>query len=135
MGFFDRPAGPEALRLVLPEGRLDWEALVNLHETRLVLTREVSGPVDCHPLVREHFAGVMRETAGKAFRAGHGRLYEYYSKVGKRLPDTLEEMAPLFYAVYHGCQAGRHQEALVEVYHNRVAAGSRGEDARIVAES
>ena len=29
---------------------------------------------------------------------------------------TLEEMAPLFLAVAHGCHAGRHQEALDKVY-------------------
>src|ERR1019366_8577594 len=35
-------------------------------------------------------------------------------------PDTLEEMAPLFYAVYHGCRAGQHQAALDDVYHGRI---------------
>jgi len=38
----------------------------------------------------------------------------------KKLPDTLEEMEPLFAAVAHGCKAGRHQEALYDVYFERV---------------
>ena len=35
-------------------------------------------------------------------------------------PDSLAEMAPLFQAVHHGCQAGRRQEALDEVYNDRI---------------
>ena len=48
----------------------------------------------------------------EAWRAGHGRLYEHLRDSAKALPDTLSEMAPLFQAMHHGCQAGRHQEAL-----------------------
>ncbi|MEZ5357124.1 MAG: toll/interleukin-1 receptor domain-containing protein [Bryobacteraceae bacterium] len=121
--YFDRPADPEALRLVLPEGRLDREALGNLHEARLASTGNPAEPVACHPLVRDHFAAVMRETAPDAFRAGHQRLYEYYARQGKDLPETLEEMTPLFHAIYHGCQAGRHSEVGQTVYGERVLRG------------
>src|SRR5262249_40009306 len=34
------------------------------------------------------------------------------------------EMAPLYAAVVHGCQAGRHQETLDEVYRKRILRGS-----------
>ena len=37
--------------------------------------------------------------------------------------DTTEEMAPLFAAVLHGCAAGRHQEAVKEVYRRRIQRG------------
>jgi tetratricopeptide (TPR) repeat protein len=40
-----------------------------------------------------------------------------------RAQNTLEEMTPLFYAVYHGCQAGKHQEALGAVYYDRIQRG------------
>jgi tetratricopeptide (TPR) repeat protein len=50
-------------------------------------------------------------------------LYEYYKSAAKELPDTLEEMAPLFAAVMHGCQAGRHEKALDEVYWKRITRG------------
>ncbi|MBK8561910.1 MAG: hypothetical protein IPN76_00760 [Saprospiraceae bacterium] len=36
------------------------------------------------------------------------------------MPDTLEEMEPLFLAVRHGCGAGLHQEAINEVYWKRI---------------
>jgi tetratricopeptide (TPR) repeat protein len=121
LAYFDRPAEQTALKLVLPAmPDLKYKAALNrLRAARLVLTKDPAAPLDCHPLIREHFADVMRETAPDAFRDGHSRLYEYYSRQAPELPDTLEEMAPLFYAVYHGCQAGRHQEALDEVYFAR----------------
>jgi hypothetical protein len=90
--------------------------LKRLYDARLVLTADPARPLDCHPLVREHFAA-------QAAHEGHARLYEYYKKQAPQLPDTLEEMTPLFYAVYHGCQAGQHQAALDEVYYSRIDRG------------
>ena len=106
LGHFDRPAEPEALKLVMPamEDRKYRAALNRLHDARLILTTDPAQPLDCHPLVREHFAG-------QATREGHARLYEHYQKQAPHRPDTLEEMTPLFYAVYHGCRAGQHQAA------------------------
>lgn len=118
LGYFDRPAEPEALKLVLPsmENRKYLAALRNLGHARLVLTSDPAQPLDCHPLVREHFAA-------KATRGGHARLYDYYSKQAPHLPETIEEMTPLFYAVYHGCQAQRHQEVVQDVYFSRILRG------------
>lgn len=118
LGYFDRPAEPEALKLVLPkmDDRKYRAALKRLRDARLVLTADPAKPLDCHPLVREHFAA-------EATREGHTRLYEHYTKQVPHQPDTLEEMAPLFYAVYHGCQAGRHQAAVSEVYRDRILRG------------
>ena len=33
---------------------------------------------------------------------------------------TLADLAPLYHAIAHGCRAGRHQEALGDVYRNRI---------------
>jgi tetratricopeptide (TPR) repeat protein len=118
LGYFDRPAEPEALKLVLPtmEDRKYRAALRRLREARLILTTDPGQPLDCHPLVREHFSA-------EATQEGHARLYEHYKKQAVHRPDTLEEMAPLFYAVYHGCKAGQHQEALDDVYRDRILRG------------
>ncbi|HUT93563.1 MAG TPA: TIR domain-containing protein [Thermoguttaceae bacterium] len=138
LGLFDRPAEPGALRALRREppiaGLTDriagldqqgWqEALVRLRHARLVLEPDDCDrqALDAHPLVREHFGEKLREEDGAAWRAGHDRLFEYYRGEGctKELPDTLEEMAPLFAAVQHGCAAGRHQEALEEVFWARI---------------
>ena len=119
LGYFDRPAEPAALQLVLPDmpSLKDKAALKRLRELRLVLDDDGSTDLDCHPLIREHFAQY-------ATQEGHARLYEHYQKQAPEKPDTLAEMTPLFYAIYHGCQAGRHPEARVKVYRDRVRRGN-----------
>ena len=94
----------------------------NLRDLRLLAAADEGDPdtLDCHPLLREHFGEQLQASNPKAWREAHSRLYEYYKTHAKELPDTLEEMAPLFAAVAHGCLAGRHQEALDEVYWRRI---------------
>jgi tetratricopeptide (TPR) repeat protein len=119
LGYFDRPAELAALKLVLPkmDDHKYRAALNRLRDARLILTTDPMKPLDCHPLVREHFAA-------EATRASHARLYEHYKKQAPYRPDTLEEMTPLFYAVYHGCQAGRHAECRRDVYRERILRGN-----------
>ena len=113
LGLFDRPADKGALKILRKLSARAWaEALENLKDARLVEYEDLDGPLDCHPLIREHFAEEYRTSKPEEFRAAQAQLYEYYSKLAPELPDTLEGMEPLFHAVYHGCQAGRHLEAL-----------------------
>ena len=118
LGYFDRPAEPAALKLVLPplEDRQYRAALKRLHNSRLILCKDPTHDIDCHPLCREHFA---REST----RDGHARLFDYYKGQAAHRPCSLEEMTPLFHAVYHGCRAERHQGALFEVYYERILHG------------
>ena len=77
--------------------------------------------LDCHPLIRAYFARQLQNSAPKAWRTAHSKLYEYYKNLPSTdQPDTLEEMQPLFRAVAHGCVAGRHQRALDDVYWSRI---------------
>jgi tetratricopeptide (TPR) repeat protein len=118
LGYFNRPAESAALRLV--RAKVDYRryqaALKRLHGARLILTKDPAQAIDCHPLVREYFEA-------QAIPEGHARLYEHYAKEAPRRPDTLVEMTPLFYAVYHGCKAGRHQATLDDVYRDRILRG------------
>ena len=75
--------------------------------------------LDTRPLVREHFGNQLKAEYPEAWREANNRLYEYYKASAKKYPDTLEEMAPLFAAVMHGCQAGKHQEAW-SIYYSRI---------------
>jgi nucleoside phosphorylase/tetratricopeptide (TPR) repeat protein len=136
LGLFDRPAdggaiaalraAPAILNLTehvqgLSEAR--WLQLVNkLRRVRLIALESKHHPdtLDAHPLVREHFGQQLAHEYPQAWREAHSRLYEYYKSSTKELPDTIEEMAPLYAAVTHGCQAGRHQEAYGEVYRRRI---------------
>jgi tetratricopeptide (TPR) repeat protein len=140
MGLFDRPAAGGALQALraeppIPElteslhtlSHADWQfAVADLRKARLLAEADPASPdtLDCHPLVREHFGEKLAREHPEAWRKAHGRLYEYYKAQAPDLPDTLEEMLPLYAAVTHGCRAGRHQEAFTEVYERRVLRGN-----------
>ena len=140
LGMFSSPANKEeiaAVRAAPPIPGLTehlenisdaaWLQVVNhLRRMKLILPESSHRPdtLDAHPLVREHFGEQLKEANPAAWREGNNRLYEYYKVVAKELPDTLQEMAPLFAAVIHGCQAGRHQEAYDDVYRKRIRRGN-----------
>jgi tetratricopeptide (TPR) repeat protein len=123
-------AAPPIPGLTEHAGRLseaDWlRLLARLRRLKLIAPEGHHRPdvVDAHPLVREHFGEQLRREALAAWREAHGRLYEHYKSAAKEFPDTIEEMAPLYAAVAHGCRASRHQDALDEVYWRRIQRGN-----------
>lgn len=134
LGLFDRPVSPGAVQC-LKEAQIpgltdqlgsdaDWcYAIDDLREQRLLNAPNPDYPdnLDCHPLIREYFGGQLQTQQPQAWQQAHERLYDYYKALPKNpLPDTLEEMQPLFSAVAHGCAAGLHQQALDEVYWPRI---------------
>jgi tetratricopeptide (TPR) repeat protein len=129
LGLFDRPAdgGAVARLRKLPYFAMSetaWRfALENLHEARLIYEVAKDGTMDCHPLIREHFAAEAERSHPDVFKEAHSWLYEHYSVQAPHRPDTLAEMTPLFYAVYHGCMAGRHQGTRDDVYRDRIHRG------------
>ncbi len=87
-------------------------------------TPEHPDSLDCHPLLREYFSKRLQNQQPQVWQQAHRQLYEYYKAVpAKELPDTLEEMQPLFAAVTHGCAAGLHQLVIDEVYWPRIKRG------------
>jgi tetratricopeptide (TPR) repeat protein len=140
LGLFDRPADKGAIKAITDApviagltdhlqdlSREKWKrALKHLNQARLIADRDpyAADTLDCHPLLREYFGEQLRTSNPKAWREAHSRLYEYYKTSVKELPDTLEEMAPLFAAVAHGCQSGQHQEVYDEVYRKRTRRGN-----------
>ena len=146
LGLFDRPAQPKALAALRAKpaipglteplvdlGEEDWQlALSNLREHGLLLPADPHQPgtLDAHPLVRVYFQEDLQACRPEAWEAGNLRLYEHLQKEAPDLPDTLEEMEPLFTTVIHGCRAGRQQEALDEVYWQRIRRGAEMYDTR-----
>lgn len=136
LGLFDRPVLADALdALKAPPpipgltselqglSSADWqEALANLRDARLLAPADPEQPdtLDCHPLIREYFGERLKEENSESWREAHSRIYEYYKTQAPEFPETLEAMLPLYAAVAHGCRAGRHQEALNEVYRHRI---------------
>ena len=102
----------------------DWQRTLNhLRELRLIAEKDDHNvdTLDCHPLIREHFGEKLEQKNTNGWIQAHARLYDYYKNLPeKEFPDTLEEMEPLFAAVMHGCLAGKHQEAMDNVFFNRI---------------
>lgn len=139
LGLFDRPAELDAVDAVrrppaiagltdqlqnLTEGK--WlEVLENLRQHKLLAprSRHQFDTLDCHPLVREYFDEKLKAGNVAAWKEAHSRLYEYYKSAAKEYPETIEEMAPLYAAVGHGCYANYYQQAYSEVYRKRIVAG------------
>ena len=143
VGLFDRPASADCLTALragpaipgLTDALVDlsddqWRrAIARLREARLLAPVDPSDPesLDAHPLVREWFGERLRTTDEAGWKEAHSRLYDHLRDTtheGER--PTLAGLAPLYHAIAHGCRAGRHQEALDEVYVNRIC--RRGSD-------
>ena len=58
--------------------------------------------------------------------AGHNVLFEHISRHSEEQPKTAAELAPLYAAVHHGCQAGQHEDAFNTVYWPRIHQRSEG---------
>src|SRR5262249_22632336 len=140
-GLFDRPAPDDevaALRaepaiVVLTDAlsglrRDAWnEAVTALRDVGLLsggAETEDGERLGAHPLVREDFGGQLLRDQPEAWREGHRRLYEHLKGKAKPLPETIEEMAPLYAAVVHGCLAGKNREAEMEVHRRRIRRGN-----------
>jgi tetratricopeptide (TPR) repeat protein len=136
MGLFDKPADEgaiEALKSKQIKGltselkdisKADWKfAIENLKNLGFLQKEEKR--LDCHPLIREYFGEKLQKENKKAWIKAHTVLYKYYKALPKKKqPDTIEEMEPLFAAVSHGCFAGKHEEALYDVYWERIRRGN-----------
>ncbi len=140
LGLFDRPAVKEAVEVLIKAPAIkglterlqhlsnrEWQLTLNhLSELRLIADKDKNNPgtIDCHPLIREHFGEKLEKQNPDGWREAHERLYDYYKKLPEKdLPDTLEEMEPLFAAVMHGCLAGKPLEAGNEIYWKRIKRG------------
>jgi len=135
VGLFDRPrprrpwlpCGPDRRsgidRALVDLSEEEWQWVVSsLREHGFLLPADPQQPgvLDAHPLVRVYFQEELEKERPEAWQEGNLRLYEHLKKAAPELPETLEAMEPLFTAVVHGCRAGRHQEALYEVFQRRI---------------
>lgn len=137
LGLFDRPADRASMDALLKGSSVRGLTLhirnlsesdrlrvvEKLRRNRLVShasQRHPNDDLDAHPLVREHFGQQLKGDFPTAWREGNGRLFKHLRDATEEYPDTLDEMAPLYAAVAHGCAAGRHGEALNDVYARRI---------------
>jgi hypothetical protein len=63
----------------------------------------------------------LRLTREEAWRSAHARVYEHLRDTTKEgATPAFEDLAPLYQAIGHGCCAGRHEEALNDIYMWRI---------------
>jgi tetratricopeptide (TPR) repeat protein len=141
VGLFDRAAPASAVSALRREPAIagltdlvagladeDWNWSVGaLRENGLLAGADPNDrqALDAHPLVREYFGARLAHRLPEPWKEGNLRLYEHYRQVPEKdLPDTLDELLPLFAAVVHGCRAGRVQEALDVVFRRRIRRGN-----------
>jgi hypothetical protein len=140
-GLFDRTATAGCLATLRAEPAIagltdaivtmandEWNILLRrlerAHLIKLRSEKDEQIAIDAHPLIREYFARQLRDAQPAAFRAAHARLFEYLRRTTPHRPDTLDGLQPLYQAVVHGCLAGRQQEALDNVYIDRILRGT-----------
>jgi hypothetical protein len=136
VGLFDRPASTACLEALRREpaipGLEAWQtadeaaradAIFELREAGLLAPEdaELAGALDAHPLVRDWFGDKLKQDNEVGWKMAHGRLYEHLRDTSREGDDPdLSALEPLFQAIPHGCKAGRHQEALEEIYVDRI---------------
>jgi tetratricopeptide (TPR) repeat protein len=139
LGLFDRPADEKALEALLKPPVIhgltespidlsptDWRTiLAKLRRAKLLAGEDPynPGPLDSHPLVREHFGEQLQSRRAEAWKECNRRLYHYYRTLAPHQPDSFRDMEPLFLSVICGCNAGLFREALHEVYILRIQRG------------
>jgi len=140
VGLFDRPAREIIIRCLREAPAIEgvtepvvgftfeqwFQAIAELRGLGLIWPadpKEVES-VDAHPRVRAYFEERLREENPVGWKEAHSRIFDRLRTDTMRLPGTLREMEPLFQAVAHGCRAGRHQQALDDVYVRRIQRGN-----------
>ena len=120
LGLFDRPASKDCLDALRREPVIaglteplvglaprEWTLVASRLEEINLLTVQVDGSVDAHPLLREYFGQRVRQQQPETWRAAHRRLYEHLCATTKEGDQPkLEDLQPLYQAVAHDCQAG-----------------------------
>src|SRR5262249_22158086 len=122
LGLFDRPADEKALEALLESpvilgitesltglSQIERRTIIaRLRRARLLAAEDPNNPgqLDAHPLVREYFGDQLRTQRTDAWKESNQRLYNYYRRLAPQLPDSFNEMEPLFLAVICGCGAG-----------------------------
>jgi tetratricopeptide (TPR) repeat protein len=82
---------------------------------------ETAEYLDAHPLVRRFFARDLGSNFPKAWQGGHLRLYKHLKTSTEKYPDTLVAAAPLYDALAHACRAGMAEEALEDIFWQRLS--------------
>jgi tetratricopeptide (TPR) repeat protein len=136
LGLFDRAASNGCMTALRKEPAIPgltesivglshglWRSSLRELEKRGLIAVEKDGSVDAHPLIREFSADQLRTQKPDSWRVAHGRLFKHLTETAPYRPEGLGPLQPLYQSVFHGCQAGLHQETCSQVYRDRIHRG------------
>lgn len=116
------PAIPELNELLvgLNESKLN-SIVLRLRRKGILLPRSEHTPheIDAHPIVRQHLDITLQRRSMGAWKQGRSRICSHLLQSSPRLPETWDQMAPIYAAIPHGVAAGRARE-MVQIYKDRV---------------
>jgi tetratricopeptide (TPR) repeat protein len=120
-------------------------SITSLQRAKLVTVIRTSAGglqvLDAHPIIKDFFACQLRDgplylsafqklikrifysasSTRSAWIKAHRRIYKHLCSVTKESEKpSLEEILPLYQAIFHGCHAGLQQEACDAVYFGRI---------------
>jgi hypothetical protein len=140
LGLLDRPVPMATLRALVAEPLIAGPTepsyvadapplamvLRRLEELKLI-TRPDAETVDGHLLVREYFGAALEKSSPDVWKQAHSRLFDYFCTIpDKDQPDGEAGLLPLYQSLHHGVAAGRAQEALFDIYYQRINRNGRG---------
>lgn len=121
IAFRHRVKGTDFNKALVKMSELDFRDLVDgLVDWRLISYDSTKKTYTTHPLIKTYFESTLDEVNKKL---SHKHLYQYFGLYAPVLPETLEEMQPLFEQVYHGCVAGLYDEVLYKIFFKELDKG------------
>ena len=67
-----------------------------------------------HPLLKNYFSSIIKR---KDKKLTHKHIYKFMRTYSPKFPETIGEMEPIFYQIYHACEASLYDEVLNKVYY------------------
>ena len=116
----------------LPRSEEAWRFAVSRLEDLGLISIQGDGSnkvLDTHPIIRNYFKLRFKAEYRDVWIAVHQFLYRYYRDVLEKLSldvgsVSLSALSPVFSAIYHGCQAGLHEEVFDVIYMPYISRGT-----------
>jgi tetratricopeptide (TPR) repeat protein len=81
----------------------------------LAVTSDGQDTLELHPMVRNFFRERLKHGKPETYRAAHSHLYEYFLAQSPTDINSFDDIYPLYQVIYHGCEAGLHEQVFDEV--------------------
>ena len=98
-----------------------WEEALNTLRQLQIATVDKDGRVNVPEKILKCIRADFQRTMPETWIKGQRWLRDYFAKSVPHQPDRVEDMHPLLWALWHGCQAGDYRQAHEEIGRPRIA--------------